>query len=64
VLRRILDLKRGEVTQKWRKLHHEELHRPYSSSNITVINSRRIRPNGRSRNRWEDNIKLDLEYIL
>jgi hypothetical protein len=34
VLRRIFGPKRGEVTGGWRKLHNEELHNLYSSSNI------------------------------
>jgi len=36
------------VTGEWRKLHHEELNDPYSSSNIVrVIKSRRMRWAGR-----------------
>jgi hypothetical protein len=36
--------KREEVTGGWRKLHNEELHTLYSSSNIIrMINSRRMR---------------------
>jgi hypothetical protein len=39
VLRRIFGPKRDEVTGEWRKLHNEELHDLYSSSNIVrVIN--------------------------
>jgi hypothetical protein len=34
VLRRIFGPKREEVTEDWRKLHNEELHNLYSSSNI------------------------------
>jgi hypothetical protein len=34
VLRRIFGLKRDEVTGGWRKLHNDELHNLYSSSNI------------------------------
>jgi hypothetical protein len=30
VLRRIFGLKRGEVTEGWRKLHNAELHNLYS----------------------------------
>jgi hypothetical protein len=37
VLRRIFGLKRDEVTGGWRKLHNEELHDLYSSSNIIRI---------------------------
>jgi hypothetical protein len=33
VLTRIFGLKRDEVTGDWRKLHHEELHKLYSSPN-------------------------------
>jgi hypothetical protein len=44
VLRRILDPKRDEVTGDWRKLHIEELHNLYSSSNIiSMIKSREMR---------------------
>jgi hypothetical protein len=42
VLRRIFGPKRDEVTGDWRKLHKEELHNLYSSSNIIrMIKSRR-----------------------
>jgi hypothetical protein len=34
VLRRIFGRKRYEVTGEWRKLHNEELHNLYSSSDI------------------------------
>jgi hypothetical protein len=38
MLRRIFELKRDEVTGGWRKLHNEELHNLYSSSNkITMF---------------------------
>jgi hypothetical protein len=44
VLRRIFGPKRDEVTEKWRKLHNEELNNMYSSPNIVrVIISRRVR---------------------
>jgi hypothetical protein len=44
VLRRIFGPKRDEVTGEWRKLHNEELHNLYSSSNIIrTIESRRMR---------------------
>jgi hypothetical protein len=44
VLRRILGLKRDEVTGEWRKLHNEELRDLYSSpSIIKIIKSRRMR---------------------
>jgi hypothetical protein len=44
VLRRIFGPNRDEVTGDWRKLHNEELHNLYSSSNIIrMIKSRRMR---------------------
>jgi hypothetical protein len=44
VLRRILGLKRDEVTGEWRKLHNVELYDLYSSPNIVwVIKCRRMR---------------------
>jgi hypothetical protein len=44
VLRRIFGLKRDEGTGEWRKLHNEELHNLYSSSDIiTQVKSRRMR---------------------
>jgi hypothetical protein len=89
VLRKIFGPKKEE-DRSWRKLHNDELHNLYSSSNIVrVIKSRRIRwaghvacmregrgvyrvlvgrPEGkrslgRTRCRWEDNIKMDLREI-
>jgi hypothetical protein len=48
VLRRIFGPKRDEVTGDWRKLHNEELHNVYSSSNIIrTIKSRRVSWAGR-----------------
>ena len=88
VFRRIFGPKRDEVTEKWRKLHNEELSDVYCSPKIVrVIKSRRMRwvghvasvgegrgvyralvgtperktPLGRTRLRWEDNIKMDLQ---
>jgi hypothetical protein len=47
VLRRIVGTVRDEVMEGWRKLHNEELHNLYSSSNIIrMIKSRRIRWTG------------------
>jgi hypothetical protein len=44
VLRRIFGPKRDEVTGEWRKLHNEELHILYSSSDIMgQIKSRKMR---------------------
>jgi hypothetical protein len=44
VLRRIFGQQIDEVTGDWRKLHNEELHNVYSSSNIIrMIKSRRMR---------------------
>jgi hypothetical protein len=43
VLRRILGLKRNEVTGRWRKLHNEELHNLNSSPSIIRIKLRRMR---------------------
>jgi hypothetical protein len=34
VLRRIFGPERDEVTGEWRKLHNEELHNLYTSTNI------------------------------
>jgi hypothetical protein len=47
VLRRIFGPKRDEVTEKWRKLHNEELNDLYSLTNVVqVIKSRRMRGAG------------------
>jgi hypothetical protein len=44
VLRRIFGPKRDEVTGEWSKLHNEELHNLYSSSDIIrQVKSRRMR---------------------
>jgi hypothetical protein len=44
VLRRIFGPKRDEVRGEWRRLHNEELHDLYSSSNIIrVLKSIRMR---------------------
>jgi hypothetical protein len=47
VLRRIFGPKRDDVTGDWRKLHNEELHNLYSSTNIIrMIKSWRMRLSG------------------
>jgi hypothetical protein len=47
VLRGVFGPKRDEVTEKWRKLHNEELHDLHSSpSIIRIIKSRRMRSEG------------------
>jgi hypothetical protein len=44
VLRRICGVQRDEVTGEWRKLHSEELHNLYSSSDIIrQLKSRQMR---------------------
>jgi hypothetical protein len=44
VLRRILGHKRDKVRREWRKLHNEELHDQYPSTNVMrLIKSRRMR---------------------
>jgi hypothetical protein len=55
VLRRTFRPKRDEVTGGWIKLHNEELHNLYSSSNIiSMSDSRRMRfsTNGAKRNAY------------
>jgi hypothetical protein len=41
VLRRILESKRNEVTEEWRKRHNEELNGLYSSPNIVRVTKAR-----------------------
>jgi hypothetical protein len=44
VIRRTFELKRGQMTGRWRKLHNEELHNLYSfPSIIRMTKSRRMR---------------------
>jgi hypothetical protein len=43
VLRIIFGPKRDEVVGGWRRLHNEELHNLYASSDVKVIISRNIR---------------------
>jgi hypothetical protein len=42
-LRKTFELKREEVAGGWRRLHNEELPNLYTSPNIIVIKSRRMR---------------------
>jgi hypothetical protein len=47
VLRRIFGPKKGEMMGGWRKLHNEELHNLYCSTNIIrMIKSRRMKWQG------------------
>jgi hypothetical protein len=47
MIRRNLGTKRKEITVSWRKLHNEELHAVYlSSNNNRMIKSRKIRWEG------------------
>jgi hypothetical protein len=58
VLRRIFGPKRDEVTGEWRKLHIEELHILYSSTNIIrQIKSRRMRWAGHVAHMGEENVQ-------
>jgi hypothetical protein len=41
VLRKVFGPKREEVTGGWRRLHNEELHELYASSNIIRVNKSR-----------------------
>jgi hypothetical protein len=44
VLRRILGLRGGEITGKWRRIHNQEFYGPYSPQNIIrVVKPRRMR---------------------
>ena len=44
IVRKVFGPKRDEITGEWRRLHNEELHDLYSSTNvIRVIKSRRMR---------------------
>jgi hypothetical protein len=43
VLRRIFGLKWDEITGGWKKLYIEKLHNLYSSQNIRVTKSRKMR---------------------
>jgi hypothetical protein len=54
VLKRIFEPKREEMAGGWRRLHNEELHNLYISSNIIrVIKSRRMRGSGHVARMWE-----------
>jgi hypothetical protein len=78
VLRGIFGSKRDGVTGEWRRLHNEELNDLYSSPNTghvarmgkgrgayrILVGKPGVRgPLGRSRCRWEDNIKMDLQEV-
>jgi hypothetical protein len=73
VLRRRFGPKKVEGTGEWRILHNEELNDLYYLPNIiraikSSIMIRAGRPErkrtlGRSRRRWEDNIKMDLQEV-
>jgi hypothetical protein len=57
ILRRIFGPKRKEVAGEWRRLHNEELHNLYASTNsIRVIKSRRMR--------WEEHVIGMVELSL
>jgi hypothetical protein len=43
VLRGIFGPKKDEIIGGWRKLYYEELHTLFSSPNIRIISSRRMR---------------------
>jgi hypothetical protein len=54
MLRRIFRTKRKEVAGGWRRLHNEELHNLYVSSNIIrVLKSRRVKWTGHTECREE-----------
>ncbi|KAJ4439144.1 hypothetical protein ANN_15101 [Periplaneta americana] len=75
VLRKIFVAKRDEVTGEWRKLHNAELHvlRLRWAGHVARMGESRNaykvgrpegkRPLGRSKRRWEDNIKMDLREV-
>jgi hypothetical protein len=42
---RVQDLKREKVARNWRRLHNEELHNLYTSSNIIRVIKSRVRWN-------------------
>jgi hypothetical protein len=65
VLGRIFDSKREEITGRWRKLQDIVFHNLYSLPNIIrVIKSEVKRQLGRSRCRWEGNIKMDPSEVV
>ena len=60
---------------EWRRLHNEERHSLYRSSNIVRVIARMVfkiltgkpigtRRLGRSRRRWEDDIRMDVKEIV
>jgi hypothetical protein len=54
-LRRISGPKREDLAEEWRRLHNEELHNSYTSQNIEMIMSRRMRWVGNVARRGEIN---------
>ena len=75
VLRRVFGPKRDEVTGEWRKLHNEESRRMRWAGHVARMGEGRgvhrvlvgkpegKRPLRRTRRRWDDNIKMDLQEV-
>jgi hypothetical protein len=64
VLRRIFGPKRDEVTGECRRLHNEELNDMYSSPNIRMIKSRRMRWEGHVARMGEGRGKVKVTFTL